>query len=139
MRLCNVPFPLTPALSLRERFPRNETSRIEPLNVRKYGGRRDACPTFMGRVKLCRAPGKIASHELNPAKGVHGITFRNFIASMILAGLLLAPAVLFAQARDVDDVDKGGSEAKLTVEASAATANPVLPPKWAFGVLFASY
>ena len=56
----------------------------------------------------------------------------------VLAALLMAPSFLFAQARDVDDVDKGGTEARLASDANTI-ANPVLPPEWAFGVLFASY
>ena len=57
----------------------------------------------------------------------------------MFAALFTVPTFLFAQAREVDDVDKGGSEATLAVETNAVSANPVLPPKWAFGVLFASY
>jgi alpha-glucosidase len=67
------------------------------------------------------------------------LSFQKFVVGFALVALLVMPTFLFAQARDVDDVDKGGSEARLGVDANAARANPVLPPKWAFGVLFASY
>jgi alpha-glucosidase (family GH31 glycosyl hydrolase) len=67
------------------------------------------------------------------------VRFRSFVKVSMVAAMLVVPTLLFAQARDVDDVDKGGSEAKLTAEANAVSPNPVLPPKWAFGVLFASY
>ncbi|HEY2082594.1 MAG TPA: TIM-barrel domain-containing protein [Verrucomicrobiae bacterium] len=52
--------------------------------------------------------------------------------------MAIAPPV-FAQPRDVDDVDPNGSAAKLMPPMSAVARNPVLPPKWAFGVLFGSY
>src|SRR3569833_564746 len=91
------------------------------------------------RVKLCHAFRKFDCDELYPAKDVRGFSFRYFLVGVVLAALLVFPSVLFAQAREVDDVDKGGSEATLAVETDAVSANPVLPPKWAFGVLFASY
>jgi alpha-glucosidase (family GH31 glycosyl hydrolase) len=58
-----------------------------------------------------------------------------FLAFVV--ALLAVPNFLFAQAREVDDADPNGSVARVTT--SAANANPALPPKWAFGVLFASY
>ena len=44
-----------------------------------------------------------------------------------------------AQPRDVDDVDPNGSASRITPPNASVTSNPVLPPKWAFGVLFACY
>jgi alpha-glucosidase (family GH31 glycosyl hydrolase) len=66
------------------------------------------------------------------------IGIRNFLFASMMTALLLAPHFLFAQARDVDDVDKSGSEARV-VSSNTEVNSPVLPPKWAFGVLFASY
>src|SRR6185437_15133246 len=52
---------------------------------------------------------------------------QKLVAGVVLAALLVMPTFLFAQARDVDDLDKGGSEARLPVEANAARGNPALP------------
>ena len=40
---------------------------------------------------------------------------------------------VFAQPKDVDDVDKDGSVAKLLPPGANETRNPVLPPKWLYG------
>jgi alpha-glucosidase (family GH31 glycosyl hydrolase) len=55
----------------------------------------------------------------------------------LTAALVGIPNFLIAQTKDVDDVDPNGSVARAAT--SSGGANPVLPPKWAFGVLFASY
>ena len=61
---------------------------------------------------------------------------------MAIAAFALLIAVApgaFAQPKDVDEVDPNGSVARLAPAKSAVTSKPALPPKWAFGVLFASY
>jgi alpha-glucosidase (family GH31 glycosyl hydrolase) len=50
----------------------------------------------------------------------------------------MAPRAL-AQPKDVDEVDPNGSMARLLPPGAAVTNPPALPPKWAFGVLYASY
>jgi alpha-glucosidase (family GH31 glycosyl hydrolase) len=123
---CFVVFPLTPALSLGE------------------------------RVKFCRAFGEHRILRFNPAQGLSDEDrspvkatfwpiskrlnpFRNLLLTFAFAALLAAPSLLFGQARDVDDTDPTGSVARVKPAASAVASKPVLPPKWAFGVLFASY
>jgi len=56
-------------------------------------------------------------------------------------GTLLAIMTVFASAqpKDVDEVDPNGSTATLEAVEAAGGRPPVLPPKWAFGVLFGSY
>lgn len=64
-----------------------------------------------------------------------------FFAALLCAASLaffVAPRTL-AQPKNVDDVDPTGSAAKLTPPAVGVADNPVLPPKWAFGVLFGCY
>lgn len=67
---------------------------------------------------------------------------KSFLALLCAACLALiisiAPAAS-AQPKNVDDVDPTGSAAKLTPPAVGVANNPVLPPKWAFGVLFGCY
>jgi alpha-glucosidase (family GH31 glycosyl hydrolase) len=45
----------------------------------------------------------------------------------------------FAQPHDVDEVDPNGSKRTTALASPSARNPPVLPPKWAFGVLFGSY
>ncbi len=82
----------------------------------------------------------ILLHALSPTTGGGGFfRIRKFLLGLALVVLLVAPSFVFAQPKDVDDVDKNGSEARLLPAGVEAAKNPVLPPKWAFGVLFASY
>ncbi|HXS69342.1 MAG TPA: TIM-barrel domain-containing protein [Candidatus Polarisedimenticolia bacterium] len=62
-----------------------------------------------------------------------------WIAGIALALSLAITLPGFAQPKDVDDVDPAGSAAKPVQLLASVTNNPVLPPKWAFGVLFACY
>jgi alpha-glucosidase len=52
---------------------------------------------------------------------------------------LVITSTALAQPRDVDDVDPNGGAAKVISSSANVVNNPVLPPKWAFGVLFACY
>ena len=61
------------------------------------------------------------------------------IMGLSLAVMVALAPIASAQPKDVDDVDATGGTARLIPPGARVTNNPVLPPKWAFGVLFACY
>jgi alpha-glucosidase (family GH31 glycosyl hydrolase) len=61
------------------------------------------------------------------------------LGGTILTLLVTIASLASAQPRDLDDVDPTGSAAQSPAALLPPAGNPVLPPKWAFGVLFACY
>lgn len=61
-----------------------------------------------------------------------------FLRVITSVAYLAAASRTYAQPKDVDDVDPAGSAVAPSTKATIGS-NPVLPPKWAFGVLFACY
>jgi alpha-D-xyloside xylohydrolase len=62
-----------------------------------------------------------------------------FVFAIAIFQLIATVTNSSAQRKDIDDVDPGGSAASSISRASVSANNPVLPPKWAFGVLYACY